>query len=213
MQVGRKSVFPKVVGIAMAVLMIGGCGSTEAQSESSSFSGPYAADFQKIYESTNNALIKDIVKDSRITDAEFEEFKTQYEQCVSSHGLTWSYDPEGIGEQIGGNADNPNPSEEDMQAAEAECQPKTGYLDIMPLYQAIKSNPDKLGDDALTQLTIDCLVRHGLLESGMTVPEYQSLLQDDDAYTARFGKYMDWESNPEDYQYFYDCTQDPVNAK
>lgn len=199
--------------VAMALLMgCAGCGGSAVSGETATFTGPYAADFQNVYESTEHALIRDIVKDFAITDAEFEEFKKQYEDCMSSHGLTWSYDVES-GDQIAGNADNPNPEKSAIDAASEQCQTQTGYMDIMPLYQSVNKNPDKLSDDALTQLTIDCLVRHEYLEPGTTVPEYRNLLQDHDAYTERFGQYLDWEQNPEDYRYFYDCEADPVHAE
>lgn len=105
-------------------------------SDGPSFTGVYADEFQRAYNSTDIQFVKDILADSTITDAEFEEFKQQYASCMDDHGITWTYGLDGVGEQMTGNAGNPNPDDSQIKTATQACSATTGYDQIVPLYAA-----------------------------------------------------------------------------
>lgn len=190
------------------LLMNCACGQSTAHDAEPQFTGPYAAEFQKNYEETDNDLVKGILRDSQITDAEFEEFKTAYASCMESHGIQWQY-LDGQGEQSSpiGQTDL---SQETLRSASDDCSAQTGYMDIVPLYQSLHNNPDNLSQDELMKLTLACLQRHDLARQDMTFQEYKDIYGDNDRFTSEFGKYMD--SSSPDSQRFYECQQHPATA-
>lgn len=194
-------------GIVALSLVMASCGQSTATDAQPEFTGPYAAEFRKNYDETDNALVKGILKDSKITDAEFEEFKSSYSSCMKEQGLVWDYTDTG---ETTGSATGADVSAEELHRATDVCNPKTGYMQLMPLYDSLHSNPDNLAPDELEKRALACLVKHGYAPQDMTLQEYQDINRDNDRFMATFGKYMD--STSPDYQQFYACMQDPVNA-
>ena len=90
----------RTVAAALAVVLLAtltgcGAGATDAEEEN-----PWAADIQRQYERTDNALVKSILEDGKITDAEIEEFMEEYNTCLAEYGLSTTYDREGSYETL-----------------------------------------------------------------------------------------------------------------
>ncbi|KAA8815578.1 hypothetical protein BW13_10450 [Bifidobacterium sp. UTCIF-37] len=183
------------------------CGQQSSPDAQQQFSGPYASDFRHNYETTSSELAKGILRDGKITDAEFEEFIDRYTSCMSSQGVNWSYTDNG--EELRGASGDM--SQEALTKATDACHAQTGYMELVPLYQSLQSNPDNLSRNELMKLSLACLQKHGLADQGLTVQEYETIYDDNDRYMDMFGKYME-QSSP-DYRHFLACSQDPVNAQ
>jgi hypothetical protein len=93
-------------------------------------------------------LQRQILSDYVITDAEYNELKTQFNQCMNDHG--WVLD--------GGWSGAPGSGNEQKGAAEdiLSCEDATtGWVE--PIYYGIKDNPSGL---TTTQLIRDCFTAH-----------------------------------------------------
>ena len=196
------------VAVCAGILALGACGQDGAQDAAPQFTGPYAAEFRQLYEEAPSDLVKGIVEDSQITDAEFEEYSQQVASCMEDQGYVWSYDPT-QGTSTGAADSSTDMDVDAVNAATASCTAEIG--DLTELYGLLHTNPDHLEGDELNRLTLDCLKRHGLADENLTLHEYAAILQDHDRYQNAFGQYSDPQSSP-DYNTFYACTTDPVNT-
>lgn len=197
-----------LVGALAVALAATACG-VKTGGDDPQFTGPYAAEFRQAYQRTEEPFVRDVLSDSRITDAEFEEFKNRYASCMDGHGVSWTYDAQ-AGESLSASFGHADLSETDIAQAEQACAAPSGYQQILPLYESISRNPDKLDADELDRMSIECLERHELIEPGMTVAEYQAIWRDHERYQQHFGQYSDWQQ-PQ-YAEFHTCVNDPINA-
>ena len=198
-----------IAATAVTLAVLGACGQNNGRTSATDFTGPYASEFKRNYEEVDNKLVKGILQDSQITDTEFEEFKDTYTSCLEQYDVQWQY-LDGQGEQFNpiGKADL---SQDDINKATDACQIETGYMYIVPLYDSLHNNPDNLSSDDLSQLSLSCLEKYGFIQQGTTLQEYKDILNDPDKYQSVFGAYED--SASPNYQQFYSCIADPVNAE
>ncbi|MBT1170424.1 hypothetical protein [Bifidobacterium sp. SO4] len=194
------------------------------------FSGPYADDFKQAYKDAPTDLIRDILKDGKITDAEVQEAYDAYNTCLEPYGLQAVYTP-GEGESTGqyrGSLSN----DEQLKVMQ-ECQSKTGADLVSTLYADISSNPNNVDTAAMQRATYQCLAKHDLLPQPISESEYLAMVDrgtTQDSMTASlkresefFSEYWeqayDGQPNP-DFKYdqntpqghqFYLCNNDPLN--
>ena len=205
----------RTVAAALAVVLLAtltgcGAGATDAEEEN-----PWAADIQRQYERTDNALVKSILEDGKITDAEIEEFMEEYNTCLAEYGLSTTYDREGSYETLVDQYSRH--TGEEMQQYNEECRESSGYYDLIPLDENILGNPEHLSADELHKLTYDCRKRHGLIDEGMTFEEYKDILLqkpdssgEDPLKNSVFGKYYT-DADSETTQQWNACESDPSN--
>lgn len=205
----------RTVAAALAVVLLAaltgcGAGGTGAEEEN-----PWAEDIQRQYEQTDNALVKSILEDGKITDAEIEEFMKEYNTCLAEYGLSTTYDREGSYETLVDQYSRHTP--EEMQQYNEECRESSGYYDLIPLDENILGNPEHLSADELHKLTYDCRKRHGLIDEGMTFEEYKNALipqwdgtGENPIENGVFGEYYT-DMNSEASQQWDACESDPSN--
>lgn len=180
--------------LLVAAVPLSGCGTAAADKES-----PYHEEIQRTLEHTDNDMVKSILADEKITDAEVNEIMEAYNECLAPYGLKNTYNR---AEQYESIVDQFNQySPEENQKINDKCRKKSGYYDIIPLDQSMQTNPRNMSQDKLSQKIYECRKRHGLIDKGMTFKEYQEM--DANPSTGPFYKYYN-ESSPEATQW-RDC--------
>ena len=205
----------RTVVAALAVVSLAafaGCGAGGADSEEDN---PWAADIQRQYERTDHALVKSILEDGKITDAEIEEFMAEYNTCLAEYGLFATYDRENRYETLVDQYSRH--TGEEMQQYNEGCRESSGYYDLIPLDEEILGNPEHLSADEQHRLIYDCRKRHGLIDEGMTFEEYKDILMPQWDGTGEnpfengvFGKYYT-DADSEATQQWDACESDPSN--
>lgn len=180
-----------------AVPTAGAASGTDGNGDIPSFSGPYAADFERVYTETESAFVRDALMDEEISDAEFSEMTARLTTCLADNGIEFGgYDEDGaITTSLA-----PNP--DDTHDIFTECSKTSGEAAIGALYSVTRRNPDNL--DVAT-ITAECLVK-----TGAVPPQY-----DADDYTAdTAGRFSDFGSlDPELQEALTTCSLDPLSNK
>lgn len=241
MRIRLRQAMLMIAAMVLACVALAACGSpsnangdaatTGAHGEPS-FSGPYAAEFKQEYENAPTDLVKNILKDGKITQAEVQEVYDAYNKCLEPYGLqaTWSVEQgESMGQFRGSMSDD-----EQLKIMD-QCHAETGAGNISSLYVTMHDNPDHIDQVALERKVYQCYVKHDLLPSPISENEYMSTLStvglsdksQSEANLKRwhefFGEYMsttfDGQPNP-NYKYdqnsakgqqFWACQQDPLH--
>ncbi|MBT1163549.1 hypothetical protein [Bifidobacterium felsineum] len=230
-----------IAAAVLACVMLAACGSpsnigndsaTTSANGEPIFSGPYAAEFKQEYEKAPTDLVRNILKDGKITQAEVQEVYDVYNKCLEPYGLqaTWSVEQgESMGQFRG------SMSDDEQRKIMDQCHAKTGAGNISSLYVTMQSNPDHVDQVDLERKVYQCYVKHDLLPSPISENEYMSTLStvgltDKSQFEANlkrwhefFGEYMsttfDGQPNP-NYKYdqnsakgqqFWSCQQDPLH--
>lgn len=208
----------------MAVLGMAGCGSASSSPGERSSIDPmnsYAADFRREYEEATSPLVKGILKDGKITDAEMQEFASVFAQCMTDKGLAWSWSKEEGEQIIIPKEDVSVMTGERVTALEHECQDETDYMHIKPLYDYVTRNPENLGHDEIGKAVLSCMKDRGLIDRSMDPDYFLSFyygvdVQDLPEYQQYIAPFED-ESNPafdmdRSVEYFQ-CVDDPLDVK
>ena len=198
----------------MIMALCSGCGNakaSDANGHTIASDNPYAAEFEKNYAETTDPLVKGILEDGQITEAEISEWADGYASCMAKHDLTWQMT------QDGESATSPQSvSPEEAMQAEESCQQETGYMQIMPLYNATSKNPNNLNADELNTAVLACLKANNLVDQALDPNEFLSMWKDPtgEAYQRYFGE-LQTPQNPSDpkSQQFYACMADPLGTK
>lgn len=215
----------------MVMLCVSGCGSSagtdaspEASSSSSSvagavkasdgtaFTGRYANDYRDAYEDAKTELGKEILKDSTITDAEWQELRDALNVCTKGFGVTMEF-PNNKTSEVNINMENKRASVEEARATMDkvhQCEIDTDFYSISAI-RDFEEQDAQAGGDYLEAL-LSCYQRHGLADPGLTLEEYKQVMSDEGRSADMFGKYMD--SSRSDYdaqgaQQFDSCNADP----
>ncbi|MDR0488571.1 MAG: hypothetical protein LBG99_04085 [Propionibacteriaceae bacterium] len=155
------------LAVVMAFLALSSCGSSE-DTQSVTFTGPWADDFMFYYNDTNSRLGREILKDGIITDMEFQEAMQDIVRCYEQDGFKVTYDNYGYEtvESIDGSGD---PSEQLNKCAFSDGG-------VVVLYYKMARNPDNIQNEVLIT---ECLVRVGLEGPGFTVDDFERIMQSD----------------------------------
>jgi hypothetical protein len=160
------------------------------------FSGPWKDDFSKAYAHTSVSIVREILCDGVITEAEAAEINDRFRECLEAAGLTEvrisEYGQLGISIPPGSDAATVN-------AQERACEDDTGWFPVNMLYNNVRTNPDNVDKD---QLTADCLVRLGLRPEGYSLADLNNEYSGDNAFS-------DIADNPK----LWECQNDPLHAQ
>jgi hypothetical protein len=153
--------------------------STYASAEPSDFNGPWAADIAREVAQDKSDYVYDILKDSKITDQEFQETKTKFEQCVKGYGYNVRFgDANILGGYIivvpGYVTGKGGGDTEKAQEADSKCS-NTGYMGIAALYYKMLWNPQK---EDLSAYSAQCLVKLGYEQQSYSGEDYKNMWGD-----------------------------------
>lgn len=165
-----------------------GASSSATAQDGTVFTGPYAQQIKRTYDDAHQSLTKKILKDSKITDEEFNELSEHFSDCAKQQGVDVTFDSQG-GMQTTYPA---GMSQSDGDSAVAQCDEDNDFTSMSILHDSMKSNP-KNEDPAVPLL--QCLKKNGLAEQSMTVDDYKAIVSDENKDKDVFGKYFD-ESAP-----------------
>ncbi len=157
-----------------------------------SFSGPYAAEFERLYRKSASQVQRDVLQDGKIKDQEMSLLEDLHKRCFEAKGYTdISIDDDGtINMQVPEGVDN-----DQYDADDRECHaPTIGEIGL--LYDQIQRNPDAADEQ---KAMADCLARQGLVEPGYSGADYGRDSPDNYPF------------DPES-KLFKECQQDPFNA-
>ncbi len=129
------------------------------------FVGPYADRLEQSYRGTSSDVAKAVLCDSVVSEAEAAEANESLRNCLEDAGL--------INIEIGsfGQLSVEFPPGTDaatasvFDAREQRCETDSGWYPIIPLYNDMRTNPDKVD---LDPYIADCLVRYGARPEGYT---------------------------------------------
>lgn len=155
---------------------------------------PYAGMFEQALSETTDSVVRDILADHRITDAEWAEVKSRFERCALGAGFTaiqWDGDDGAYGAS-GGSGDN------DAKLKQLDvCEASAGYTWVSRIRNSIATNPSNIDP---MKLMADCLVRLGVVAQGYSADDYAR-----DAPTRAF-PYLDKSTGETG---FWKCNSDP----
>ena len=174
---------------------------------------PYAAEFEKNYAETTDPLVKGILKDGQITEAEINEWADGYASCMAEQGVTWSL--EEIGESM---MSTKGLDSEQVLQIEQSCQQETGYMQIKPLYDAVVSNPSNLNAGEFNTAVLACLKANQLIDQNLTPEEFLTFYNEPDS--EQFEKHLAPLSDPSSPNYdrvqgekFTQCLNNPRGSQ
>lgn len=153
----------------LTILAVSACGGPTAQTDSGAgdapaFSGPYAAEFEEYYTTTESDFVRSALADEVISDAEYAEMVDRFDRCLADQGIDFlGFEPNGSYRA------GPAPEGVDSYAAIAACSTESGHDTIGVIHDLMYANPD---NEDTFELMAECLVRLGVKESGYTAEDY-----------------------------------------
>ena len=176
-----------IIRCLLTVVLVTGCGQTDAIADD-----PYRADLEAALERATSEFEREVLRDLRITRAEYEEAVERYVQCANDRGVELTKIPQG-GYYVYG-----HPAIDDADAILDDC--RIGTVDLVEhLYVDMLVNPDKTDFD---MLVVKCLLEKGLAPEGYTTEEHKRLRE-----TAT-GPAPDYPFDTED-SHFSECMANP----
>lgn len=181
---------------------------------------PYAVEFMSSYARATTPLVKNMLKDGEISEAEINEFADLFAQCMADKGLDWSWSI-GEGETVLLGKDSDITTDQ-MLEREQQCYDETDYMNIMPLYTLINgSNPDNLSSDDFNKQVLQCLKDNDLIDRNMDPDYFLSFYSTPGEFnSAEYKRYITPLEDENDPGYnatkskqFWQCVDDPMNVK
>jgi len=130
------------------------------------FTGPWAADFNLAYRTTQSTLAHQILAKGSITAADYTTISTAFESCMKAHGFNATVD--GPGGQMTVTKVHDSSA---MNRALNVCG--HGFNQVASLYGQISRNPQHLNEN---EIMAACLVRSKLVPSSYTADDYAAEL-------------------------------------
>lgn len=157
-------------------LALGSCASSPGQADNGSTSNPWSSEIQRIRARTDNELVRRILEDGKITDAEIQEFMDSYNTCLAKYDLSTTYDRENQYETMTDQFSQY--SADQMTQYNEECRQSVGYYDLIPLDENMHSNPRNLSNDDALRTIYECRKRHHLVDANMSFAEYRNTFRE-----------------------------------
>lgn len=151
-----------------------------------SFDGPWAAEFERAYRSTNSELVHTILRKGSITDQDYASVSAGYEKCMGNKGFRARVTGPAGEAVVDGTGDA-------SLAAEKACGDDLAV--IAGLRHLILRNPQRLDENAIVAA---CLVKKKLAPATYTAKDYAA-----DVENQRFPYDIDGAA-------FSACTSDPL---
>ncbi|MEO7121784.1 MAG: hypothetical protein ABI400_01440 [Lacisediminihabitans sp.] len=126
------------------------------------FTGPWAAEFNFAYRTTQSKLAHQILAKGSITPADYTTISTAFESCMKSHGFNATVD--GPGGQMTVTKVHDKSA---LDSALNTCG--HGFNQVASLYGQISRNPQHLNEN---QIMAACLVRSKLAPASYTPDDY-----------------------------------------
>jgi hypothetical protein len=152
--------------------------STYATAQPSDFDGPWASDIAKEVAGAKSDYVYSVLKDSKITDQEFQETKSKLIQCYKDSGLSTKFatEPIMLGSYVvvipGADGDgNGGKLSVEARSVSQMCEDKAGYIDLASLYYGMLLNPEK---QDLSHYSAQCLIKLGFRSDGYSGAEFNS---------------------------------------
>ena len=192
-----------IIPLLCSVLTLTGCGRTSTSSPVDfdknhvAFSGPNSITYEKAYNFTQSDVVRRILIDEHITDAEFDQVRQMYADCLGEKGATVEY------EGTDGRRSErfpPGVSVDQIDEYIQECVADTALPYVEQLHQLDGQDPDSDSVEAL----VACLKRHDIADQTMTADDYKRIVTDPDLDDEYFGKYFN-EQRPD-----YDAEKSPA---
>lgn len=185
------------------VIMLAGCGQSQSaqtvnfDKNNVTFSGPNSITYEKAYNSTTSDAVRKILIDEHITDAEFDQVRQLYADCLGEKGAEVKY------EGTDGRRSErfpPGISIEQIDTYTNECLASTALQNIEILHQVEGQNSSSDSVGAL----VDCLKRHGIADQTMTADDYKRIVTDPNLDDEYFGQYFNEQRSD------YDAAKSPA---
>lgn len=210
------------VCIVAVLLNLAACGiGADTNAPGIAADNPYAAEFAKNYSESTNPLVKGILRDGVITEAELGEFADAMSTCVSDTDprLKWSWTEDG-GESLRSTAGVAIAAEH-SNAVLQQCYEKTDYMHIMPLHDFVSSNPDNLSADEYNVRILECMKSHDLIDRTMDPGYFLSWYSaPGGSETPEYRRYLGSLTDERDPNYdsakserFFQCATDPLGLQ
>jgi hypothetical protein len=145
----------QLVGSLAALLLLTACGAEERSDD------PYYPEIQQAKSKATTDFEREVLEDSVISRAEYEEAVNRFINCVKDKGLTISTQDQS-GYYVYKSDQAPN-----LDEVQNACSRGTKTL-IEPLYVERLRNPGKIDSN---EIFASCLVKHGLVEGGYTAAD------------------------------------------
>jgi len=159
----RRAALVTLAGLLAAVAPA--CSGPAPGPDASGFSGPWAADFARYTQITDNEFAHRAFADSQISDSELQEGDALIAQCYRDAHATVTYDAYGF---------------ETVQVLEGDEDPvdvmgRCALADggVSALYHQIERNP---GNDDDATIIAACMVSSGLVDASFTAQDYRAAL-------------------------------------
>ncbi|MDR1426465.1 MAG: hypothetical protein LBJ08_01725 [Bifidobacteriaceae bacterium] len=153
--------FAAAVCLAMSVALAG-CAS---QDDRETNSDPFAAEFEAEIAATDSDFIREVLTDHVISQGEISEALSLFSDCVADVGVMLS----SLAIET---YTAPTAQVEAHRDEVRDCESRY-YAPINYLVGTMERNPDNRDWD---ELTVECLVREGLVPEGYTVTEYKEVM-------------------------------------
>lgn len=114
---------------------------TPAAGEAPTFTGPFAATYTQFYNDTSSDLVRGVLADEEVTDAEYAAMTDRFAACLADHGITF-----GGFDQDAGFTTSIAPDGGDTHALVSGCSASSGEQWIGALYTFAHQAPE--GPDA-----------------------------------------------------------------
>ncbi len=156
-----------LIAAALAVALTGcapdGIASTGSTQDVPDFSGPWAAVFSSTYASAATDIVREVLKDSKISDAEWADVKNGFETCMSDRGIPLTWDDDFGGFSLEGNTKDNAHVDDALKTCGAS------FDAISMLRYATTRNPDNVDE---SELVVACFIRDGVVDPGYTAKQY-----------------------------------------
>jgi hypothetical protein len=162
--------FVVFAGSCAALGLLSGCAPVNSSGSvtqpQSAQSDPYAGMFQQALSETADPVVREILADHRITDAEWAEVKSRFERCALGAGFTgieWDGDDGAYG-ALGGSGDG------DAKLKQLDiCEASAGYTWVSRIRNSIRTNPSNIDP---MKMMADCLVRLEVVARDYSADDY-----------------------------------------
>jgi hypothetical protein len=153
---------------------------TYASAQASDFDGPWASDIARVVQKENTDYFYNIVRDSKISDNEFQESKEKLKQCIVNRNYKLNF----AGSQDFGAATIPLQGWDENEGIDSgvlnsaadvarNCDKQSAYPYVAALYYKMLWNPQK---EDLVNYTIECLQKLKFLPQNVTREDYKEIL-------------------------------------
>lgn len=175
--------------LSVAVLSCSGCAAGAGAGKTDAFSGPWGATLKSLRDKSDNQVVRKVLEDGVINDAEQAQIESDMTQCMADLGYEWKYIDNGDGgEELSSTESTKNDDPEEANRLKEKCGKSTGFDPLLELARQMRNNPEHKNPQ---EPIFQCLQRKELIDKSLTLDEYISMLEDSDTRYKILGPYED----------------------